>query len=574
METHSPGPRVRIGLAGPEQRQLIYSARHAIYGLELGQYQPNPSRQLTDALDAVNSYIVATLGDDLLAFISITPPGSNYSVDKYFDRSRVPVAFDSGLFEIRLLTVIAESRGSLLAAAMMYAALRYVEACGGHEIVAIGRCEVLDLYLRLGLRSTGLRTQAGKVIYELLTASVSDVRREMPKHEEIVRRIEAQCDWDLPFPFRPSVACEHGGAFWDDVGDDFRSLGKLDVIISADVLDAWFPPAPEVIAALSKNLEQLVRTSPPTDCGGLVRTIAGVRGMPVSNILPAAGSSELIYLAFPRWLTAKSRVLVLDPSYGEYLHLMASVIGCQVDRLPLRKEKRYQLDPGELSDRLARGYDLAVIVNPNSPTGTMISRGELEQVLSNIPNTRVWIDETYIEYAGAEHSLERFAASRENVFVCKSMSKAYALSGVRVAYLVGNAVELARLRSFAPPWSVSLPAQVAAVAALSANEYYQSCYAETTRLREALATELRDRLGFSVVPGEANFLLCHIPEHMLTAAEICSRARQMRVYLRDAGTISSSLGDRALRIAVKDGTKNEIVLHVLQSILGRAAGAA
>jgi len=111
METHSPGLRVRIGLAGPEQRQLIYSGRHAIYGLELGQHQPNPSRQLTDALDAVNSYIVATLGDDLLAFISITPAGSNYSVDKYFDRSRVPVAFDPGLLEIRLLTVIAESRG-------------------------------------------------------------------------------------------------------------------------------------------------------------------------------------------------------------------------------------------------------------------------------------------------------------------------------------------------------------------------------------------------------------------------------------------------------------------------------
>ena len=77
-------------------------------------------------------------------------------------------------------------------------------------------------------------------------------------------------------------------------------------------------------------------------------------------------------------------------------------------------------------------YDLVVLVNPNNPTGRHISRTELEGVLRRVPaQIRVWINEAYIDYLGAAESLERFAAESENVIVCKSMSKVYALSGTR-----------------------------------------------------------------------------------------------------------------------------------------------
>jgi histidinol-phosphate/aromatic aminotransferase/cobyric acid decarboxylase-like protein/GNAT superfamily N-acetyltransferase len=577
METPSPGPdsQVRIALAGPEQRDLIYRARHSIYGLELGQHPANPSGRLTDALDEFNIYMVAQQGDELLAFISITPPGPKYSIDKYFERSQVPVEFDARLFEIRLLTVLSNHRGTLLAAAMMYAALRYIEEHGGTRIVGIGRREVLDLYLRFGLRGTGMQTQSGKVLYELMTASVKDVSREVESYPEVLRRIETQCDWQLPFAFRAPASCQHGGAFWDAVGDDFATLERLEEVVSADVLDAWFPPAPEVLWAIEGNLAALIKTSPPTHAAGLVRCISRVRGIPTASVLPAAGSSELIYLAFPRWLTRQSQVLVLDPSYGEYQHLLETVIGCEVDGLPLRREEGYVLNPAALAERMASGYDLVVLVNPNSPTGTMIGGRELQMVLAGAPqNTRVWIDETYIEHAGAEHSLERYAANTKNVFVCKSMSKGYALSGIRVAYLVGDATELSALRAFAPPWSVSLPAQVSAVAALEASEYYQARYRETTELREELAKALCDRFGFEVVPSKTNFLMCHVPESLPTAAEICEQTRKLGVYFRDAGTISQSLGPRVLRIAVKDGLRNDRIVQALATVLERKATSA
>ncbi len=119
----------------------------------------------------------------------------------------------------------------------------------------------------------------------------------------------------------------------------------------------------------------------------------------------------MIYLAFRQWLTSKSRVLILDPAYGEYVHVLVNVIGCQVDRMVLPRSNGYAVDLVELEARIHMGYDLIVLVNPNNPTGRHIARIDLERVLYAVPaDTRVWIDEAYLEYVGPDESLERFAA--------------------------------------------------------------------------------------------------------------------------------------------------------------------
>src|SRR5207249_1973671 len=116
----------------------------------------------------------------------------------------------------------------------------------------------------------------------------------------------------------------------------------------------------------------------------------------------------------------------------------------------------YALDPALLARALEGEYDLVVLVNPNSPTGRHLSRDRLEPVLAAAPRrTLFWIDETYVEYAGPEQSLERFAAGSANVVVCKSMSKVYALSGARAAYLCAPAERARGLRRITPPWAVS-----------------------------------------------------------------------------------------------------------------------
>jgi histidinol-phosphate/aromatic aminotransferase/cobyric acid decarboxylase-like protein len=141
----------------------------------------------------------------------------------------------------------------------------------------------------------------------------------------------------------------------------------------------------------------------------MIEAISRARGVPVECLVPGAGSSDLIYRALLEWLTPGSRVLLLDPTYGEYAHVTERVIGCRVERLELSRADGYRLDPDRLQRALADGPDLAILVNPNSPTGQHVPREALEAVLAKAPSrVRIWVDEAYTDYVGPGESLERF----------------------------------------------------------------------------------------------------------------------------------------------------------------------
>jgi histidinol-phosphate/aromatic aminotransferase/cobyric acid decarboxylase-like protein len=254
--------------------------------------------------------------------------------------------------------------------------------------------------------------------------------------------------------------------------------------------------------------------------------------------------------------------------YGEYAHVLEEVIGCRVDRLTLSRADGYVLDPVRLVDRLrASRYDLAIVVNPNSPTGRQVPRAALERAIDAVPDeTRVWIDETYVDFGGPDESLEAFASMRENVIVCKSMSKAYALSGVRAGYLCASPSSIAELRGYNPPWAIGLVGQVAAVAALADPDYYESQWMSTHGLRRELGRGLC-RLGIDVVPGVANYLLCHLPPDGPDASDVVAAAREHGLFLREVGQMGRSLGAHAFRIAVKDGATNARMLRILARIV-------
>lgn len=572
-----PFPRAEaayvLGLADAVDREEIFRLRHEIYARELGQHRVNPAGSLRDALDDSNLYLTARCGSEIAGFISLTPPRApSFSIDKYFARDALPFVLDDRTYEVRLLTVLQPHRGRELATLLMYAAFRWVESHGGTQIVGIGRREVMDLYRHVGLEPAGLSTQSGAVTYDLLLGTTAGLRARLAGFAPLLGRLEARTAWHLPFPFRRPAACFHGGAFFSAIGDRFDTLERRHAIINADVLDAWFPPAPGVLATLQEHLPWLLHTSPPTDCGGMIGTIAAARGVAPENILPGAGSSDLIFRAFRHWLTADSRVLILDPTYGEYAHVLEHVVGCTVDRLALDRAEGYQVNLERLRAALQLDYDLVALVNPNSPTGRHVPRDELAAVLRTAPwHTRVWIDETYVEYAGEGQSLERFAAASENVIVAKSMSKVYALSGARAAYLCAGAHQLEALRAITPPWVVGLPAQVAAVRALQAPDYYAACYRETALRREELAAGLRT-LGWEVLPGIANFLLCHLPSTGPDADAVVRAARAEGLFLRDAVRMGANLGPRVIRIAVKDAATNARMLAILHRASHPAPG--
>jgi len=380
--------------------------------------------------------------------------------------------------------------------------------------------------------------------------------------------MENQISWKLGISYKIPRNCYHGGAFFDAIGDRFDHLERIDQIINADVLDAWFPPAPAVQKCVQDHLAWAMRTSPPTSARGMEEVIAEARGVRPENILIGGGSSDLIYLAFQHWLTSKSRALILDPTYGEYAHVLEKVIGCEVVRYHLERDNGYRVDTQGLSRILRQPFDIFVWVNPNSPSGLHVGRDEIVSVLNNAhPETKIWMDETYVEYAGKEHSLESHAVKSRNLVICKSMSKVYALSGMRAAYLCTSPHQLEDLRMIAPPWSVGLLSQMAAVMAIQSDDYYDAYYQKTHVLRRDLIEGLR-ALGISeIIPGVANFILFHLPEDGITADSLVRKCRTKGLFLRNVSGMGSRMGAHGVRIAVKDSQTNTKMLEIIRDCL-------
>ena len=209
-------------------------------------------------------------------------------------------------------------------------------------------------------------------------------------------------------------------------------------------------------------------------------------------------------------------------------------------------------------------FDFISIVNPNSPTGTLLDlRAFVQEVSSACPNTTMWVDETYVDYAratltaGTVHSLEPMLKDCPNLLVCKTMSKSHSLSGVRVAYLAGQ--RCSELRRFVPPWSVSLPAQLCAIEALKDVAYYQKCYKNVAVERRFLVTALR-KSGLDIVDGCANFF-CVILSSETASGLVLHCQKEHGVFLR-------VINPKCVRIAVRSREENVRILAAVVDAAG------
>lgn len=334
-------------------------------------------------------------------------------------------------------------------------------------------------------------------------------------------------------------------------------------MINADVLDAWFPPAPEVIQKLQEFSDWSHRISPPTYAEGLVEVVSNYYGCPEDEILVGAGSSALWFLFASVVLNETSKVLLVEPSYGEYAHVCRKVIGCQAETILTTPEAGFVLDLEQWINTLQREYfDLAVLINPNNPTGIGILKEAVLAAIERIPShTKILIDEAYMDYWNPENSLLR-GDLPTNVTVTSSFSKRFAMSGLRVA-MIRTGSELRNiLQKRTPPWAVSMPGQIAACAAFRNLDYYREQYIQTKQHRKFLKSGL-EKLGLQVHDSCANWLLFEVP----SADSLCQAAAAEELFIRNIGKTAPSLGDTWVRIAVKDEATNLEMLRRLKFLL-------
>jgi histidinol-phosphate/aromatic aminotransferase/cobyric acid decarboxylase-like protein len=248
--------------------------------------------------------------------------------------------------------------------------------------------------------------------------------------------------------------------------------------------------------------------------------------------------------------------------YGEYEHILSKVIGAKVARYALSPETGFIPVAKELAD-VASGSQLIALVNPNSPTGVCVGHAFFETLLSSIsPETWVWVDETYIDMAPGQPSIETWVPRYPRLIVSKSMSKFYALSGVRVGYLAASAELVSRMESTIPPWDIGLIAQVAAVEALRDDAYYSAKTEETARYRDAFFSELQSIPGLSPVRSDTNFILIRLDKPV--AAALCSSTAEVDVFLRDCDSLSEWFGGHYVRTAVKTPDENAKIVAAIR----------
>ena len=345
----------------------------------------------------------------------------------------------------------------------------------------------------------------------------------------------------------------HGGD-WAGYETEY---GEMPLDFSANVSPLGLPD--RVRAAVIESLGSAGNYPDPL-CRALRSAIAGAERVEPGWCLCGGGAADLIYRA----VLAKRprRALVTAPTFAEYETALA-LAGCETAHYPLREADSFSLGRDVL-DWITPGTDMVFLCQPNNPTGRTIPRPLLTAVLEQCREVSALLvaDECFCDFLDDPdaYTLKGLLGEYPNLLILKAFTKLYAMAGLRLGYcLCSDAALLDAMGRAGQPWAVSGPAQAAGIAALKETEYVRMVRTLIAEERPQLAGELT-RLGFRVIPGEANYLLFFSPKPLLEPL------RQRGILIRDCRNYRG-LGEGWYRTAVRGRTDNLRLAAALEEIM-------
>jgi threonine-phosphate decarboxylase len=320
-------------------------------------------------------------------------------------------------------------------------------------------------------------------------------------------------------------------------------------------------PPVSAMAAAHQALDDIIHY-PEIDAASLVAALAGYHSLPAINLLAANGSTELIYL-LPRILRAR-RALIVTPAFSEYEKALMQA-GVKVDSFALSSENGFRFDSNDLLAVLDDAVDLVLVANPGNPTAVGIDPSILLDLADRLAGrAALVIDEAFVDFA-PQLSLIDAVPERDNLYILRSMTKFYAIPGLRIGYLAGPEAAIRLMRQALPPWTINTPALQAAIACLQDSDYQQQTRTLIPQLRQNLVDGL-NALGLTVFDSIANYLLVRLPKGRLNAAFLTQRLTREGILIRDC-TNFSSLNDRYIRLAVRTVDENRRLLTALRRVM-------
>jgi histidinol-phosphate aminotransferase len=270
--------------------------------------------------------------------------------------------------------------------------------------------------------------------------------------------------------------------------------------------------------------------------------IARYFGVRPDELLLANGADDALRVFFDACVDPRSGVLFCDPTFPMY-RFYAENFDAKITALRYTREMDFPLD--EFLRALRRKPRVAIIANPNNPTGTLLDERALKRIINAATHTALVIDEAYADFSGV--TILPWIRRHPNLFAVRTFSKAAGLAALRLGCVIGNAKSVALLRGVMPPYAVNLAAIVAAEAAIRDRDTIRRYIRDVKKMRAEFANAL-ETIGVQVFPSAGNFLLANFgPAGPALFERLERRGILLRARTHDIGPgfVRITIGTRA-----------------------------
>lgn len=336
-------------------------------------------------------------------------------------------------------------------------------------------------------------------------------------------------------------------------GDIYRHPDVIDFSVNTNPLGT-----PESVKRAVQESVAKIEHYPDVRCEALREAISRFEQVNMEEILCGNGAAELFFAAVQAVWPQKA--LVIAPSFSEYEEALRSV-GAEVEYYYLCEEDNFQIR-GDYVDKLSEEIDMIFLCNPNNPTGVLLERKFILEVLKRCKekNSLFVLDECFVDFVEEpeNHTIKDMLKEYPNLFLLKAFTKRYAMAGVRLGYgLSSNQRLLEKIQHCGQPWAVSTVAQKAGIAALKEEEYVKRSMDYVHAQRKKLIKNLT-LLGYKTFDSKANYIFFQGEEGLY------EKCLEKGILIRDCSNYYG-LKKGYYRVAVKLQEENEKLLEVLKA---------
>lgn len=348
---------------------------------------------------------------------------------------------------------------------------------------------------------------------------------------------------------------------------------KQEEIIDFSANINFLGPPPGLINHLQNNLKDIVHYPEPASKQfkkKLTRHLHSIHSesssITTQNLIISNGAVELIYQIVNN--SRFHKILIPVPAFSEY-EFAAESAGKQVVYIHSEREDKFKPDLGKIAEAFDF-VDLLFICNPGNPTGGLIHINDIEFLLNRALACGVFvvIDEAFMDFIidNEDYTAVNIMDKYNNLFILRSMTKFYAIPGLRLGYGLGSSEFVRKLEQNRDPWSVNLPAQRAGEYVIDQKDYIKRTRRIIDDEKKFFFNQLKKIKGLIPFFPAANYIFVDITNTFYTARRLTDKLAQKGILIRNCSSYTG-LNEDYIRLAVKNREENCRLLDTLNLIL-------